>query len=114
MPLARRECMSASHPPEDSAPHSSAAPKPSAADREVPAHEPALREGPSRARPGTSAAQPAAELALLADVSIRLLSAPQPETLVPDLLARLAALLRLDLALNYLLEDDVDAVPGDD
>jgi len=79
----------------------------------VPARERALREGLTRARPGTTAAQPAAELALLADVSIRLLTAPRPERLVPDLLPRLAELLRLDLALNYLLDDDVEDVPAD-
>ncbi|HEX5073227.1 MAG TPA: ATP-binding protein [Gemmatimonadaceae bacterium] len=105
--------MAARRPPEEITPTASGAREPSAADREVPAHQP-LREGPTRARPGTSAEQPAAELALLADVSIRLLSAPRPETLAPGLLARLAELLRLDLALNYLLVDDADDVPEDD
>src|SRR5215204_2353442 len=106
--------MSASRLPEEITPKSSAAPKASAADREVPAHEPPPREGPPRARPGTPAEQPAAELALLADFSIRLLTAPRPEVLVPDLLTRLAGLLRLDLALNYLVEDDVHDAPEDD
>src|SRR3954466_6918055 len=108
MALARRHCMSAHRPPEEITPKSSVTQRPSAADREVPARERALGEGRTRARPGTSAAQPAAELALLADVSIRLLTAPRPEKLVPDVLPRLAELLRLDLALNYLLDDDVE------
>ena len=84
MPLARRGCMSASHPPEEIA------------------------------RPSRRAEQPPAELALLADVSIRLLTAPRPEKLVPDLLARLVGLLRLNLALNYLREDDVEDLAEDD
>ena len=94
--------MSASHPSEDPAP------KPSAADREVP-HAASAREG-SRQR-SDAPAQPTAELALLADVSIRLLTARQPEALVTDLLARLARLLQLDLAFNYLVEDDVQDAP---
>ena len=106
--------MSASRPPEEIAPKSTAAAKASAADREVPVHEPPRREGPPGARPGTPAEQPAAELALLADSFIRLLTAPRPEVLVPDLLTRLAGLLRLDLALNYLVEDDVLDAPEDD
>ena len=105
---------SASRPPEEIAPKSSAAPRPSSADREVPAHEPLPRERPPRARPGVPAEQPAAELALLADFSIRLLTAPRPEALVPDLLARLAGLLRLDVAFNYLLEDDLEHIPEND
>src|SRR5689334_5212428 len=97
--------MSASRPPEEIAAKASAAPTPGARDREMPAHEPALREGPAQARPSTRAEQPPAELALLADVSIQLLAAPRPETLLRELLARLAQLLRLDFALNYLLDD---------
>jgi signal transduction histidine kinase len=106
--------MSASRLPEEITPKSSASPKASAADREVPAHEPPPREGPPRAKPGAPAEQPAAELALLGDFSIRLLTAPRPEVLVQDLLTRLAGLLRLDLALNYLVEDDVHDAPEDD
>jgi signal transduction histidine kinase len=105
--------MPASHSPEEIAPQSSAAPNASASDREVPAHE-LVRERSLGTRPGTSAAQPTVELALLADVSIRLLSAPRPDTLVPDLLTRLAGLLRLDLALSYLFEDDIEDPPAPD
>ena len=89
--------MPASRPPE-STDHN-----PGAADREV-----TRREALPGDKADLSREHLTAELAVLADVSIGLLTAAQPEALVSDLLVRLAGLLRLDMALNHLVENEAD------
>jgi PAS domain S-box-containing protein len=44
-------------------------------------------------------------LTFLADTSVRLLTHPRPEELIPDLIESLAAILPLDVAFNYLVRE---------